>query len=591
MGRVDQIYENRRSPKKPIWEKLPRVFRLMSRGEIASFIALVVARIVVTGLDLLGMAFIGLSVSVAVGTTVSEGSLSGSVLSALRDFSGPNYFVVIAGFALLFFILKGVIAIFLNHLQARVFGLMAARKSEQVFHEILRGDLRMVRRWRSTDALYGLGESIEHSFGRTLASISNALGDISLLAAIVAVLAYRDFLLLLVLILYFGAIAFTLFLLLGVRNRKLGERAERSRIDLTSTVVETWENFRQIRTLSDSTHLEERFRRARDDLSRNSAKLFVLGGLPRYVLEIALMLGIGLVALQRVLFAGQLIAPDTLALFLAGSFRIAGALLPLQGTFDVVSQNRSAGQIGYEMLEEIGSHREREDTSLSGGSLQAKPVLNLRSVSYAHSPQSKSIISDLTFSVPFGSCLAITGPSGVGKSTLSDLILGLITPSSGEVSIGGLTAQTVLRTHRGTVAIVPQKISLIAGSWATNIALSSKFDADEVFRAAKQSGLESLINSERGGINSQVGDSERQLSGGELQRLGLARAIYQNPKILILDEFTSSLDAKTESLLIDTVRGLKGHCTVVVITHRSAPLVLADMEIQLVKKDPTILTL
>ncbi len=555
---------------------VPNVFRYLTSQERLRFALLVVARILVTILDLLGMAFVGLSVSVVAGTTVSNESFSGVVLAHLERFAGNNFYALIAGLAIGFFTLKGFLSILLNRVQSQVFGTISTDKATTAFRRLLSVDLKTYSKWKTSDVIYGLSESLEHSFSRTLSAVTNALGDFALLVAIVVVLALKDFVLFLFVAGYFAAIALTLYLLLGVRTRWLGKVAEKSRISLTQTVTDAWSNYRQVRVMPNPEFLTAKFGRARAEHATSSAKLFVLGGLPRYILEIAVMLGIGIIAVQRVMNAGGELAPDTLALFLAGSFRIASALLPLQGAFDIISQNRAAGRLGYELLDTLEAPTIKKEESPQTQDLGEKPEIRARKLGFRYPDEESDVLNGLDLNVKFGSCLAIVGPSGVGKSSLSDLLLGVLEPTSGSLKIGGVDASRVLADLRGVVAIVPQRVSTFEETFAVNISLSNSFDMARVREAARLAGLEQRIDSAPLGFHSILRDNEAPLSGGELQRLGLARALYQSPKVLILDEFTSALDHRTELQLIETIRNLKSTCTVVLITHRTGPLVLAD---------------
>ena len=175
--------------------------------------------------------------------------------------------------------------------------------------------------------------------------------------------------------------------------------------------------------------------------------------------------------------------------------------------------------------------------------------------------------------VPSGSSLAIVGPTGAGKSTMVDLLLGIVRPDEGRVLIGGLSPHEAVARWPGAIAYVPQDIAVIAGSVRANVAIGlppNFIDEDSVWKALELAQLASLFKSEREGLDTVVGEHGVRLSGGQRQRLGLARALYSRPRLIVLDEATSALDAETEVAVTEALQSLSGNVTRIVIAHRLA---------------------
>jgi ABC-type multidrug transport system fused ATPase/permease subunit len=178
--------------------------------------------------------------------------------------------------------------------------------------------------------------------------------------------------------------------------------------------------------------------------------------------------------------------------------------------------------------------------------------------------------------------VAVVGPSGAGKSTFVDLLLGLHHPSSGSVEISGLEALTAIEKWPGAIAYVPQEIQLVSGSISENVLLGFKNDAEnkkEVLSALKKAQLNEYIDSTGEILDSNIGDEGGKLSGGQRQRIGIARALLTNPKILVMDEVTSALDAQTEENISNTISKIKDQCLVIVVAHRLATVRKADLVI------------
>jgi ABC-type bacteriocin/lantibiotic exporter with double-glycine peptidase domain len=183
------------------------------------------------------------------------------------------------------------------------------------------------------------------------------------------------------------------------------------------------------------------------------------------------------------------------------------------------------------------------------------------------------VLSSVSLRVPLGSSLAIVGPSGAGKSTLIDVLLGLSLPTSGTMFIDGLPLKNVMSQWRSRVGYVPQRVALFDATIAQNVALTwgEDFDCSLVTGVLEKAHLAELLH--RGdGIHEMIGERGRAISGGQQQRLGIARALYSNPLVMVMDEATSSLDTATENRITESLKELQGQVTFITVAHRLATI-------------------
>jgi ABC-type multidrug transport system fused ATPase/permease subunit len=198
-------------------------------------------------------------------------------------------------------------------------------------------------------------------------------------------------------------------------------------------------------------------------------------------------------------------------------------------------------------------------------------TVNLKNISYRYSGTSELALRDISLSIEKGQSIALIGKSGAGKTTLVDVILGLLKPDSGDISVDGVSIYGKLRSWQNLVGYIPQSISLLDESVERNIAFGvpeHMIDSDRLNKAIKAAQLEELIEQLPDGIKTSVGERGVRLSGGQRQRIGIARALYFGREILVLDEATSALDNETESLVTEAIRALSGTKTMIIIAHR-----------------------
>jgi ATP-binding cassette subfamily C protein len=217
----------------------------------------------------------------------------------------------------------------------------------------------------------------------------------------------------------------------------------------------------------------------------------------------------------------------------------------------------------------------RELVELEPGGLSVA----LRNVVFTHLDKTSPAINDVSLDIAPGRYVAIVGPSGAGKTTLVDLLLGLYNPDSGTVLLSGMEPRTLREKAPGLMSYVPQRPGLVSGTLANNVALG--VDDDDIDEAAVREALAKaqlldFVDTLPEGIYSSLGAHSDSLSGGQIQRLGFARALYTKPRLIILDEATSALDAATEASVAASIKNVGGETTVVVIAHRLSTIQDAD---------------
>jgi len=265
------------------------------------------------------------------------------------------------------------------------------------------------------------------------------------------------------------------------------------------------------------------------------------------------------------------------------------ALMRLQGASLSLKIATGTAQLSIDLIEDLNETEPAEPVSITvlermhSESMAGYPgfdgSIELDSVCLSYPEASVPALDEVSLQVPSGHSLALVGSTGAGKSTLADVILGVITPDAGQAWVGGRPPSESVVRWPGAMAYIPQDIAIINGTVRENVAMGLPENLahdDRVWEALERARLADFLLTTREGIETVVGEHGVKLSGGQRQRLGIARALYTRPRLLVMDEATSALDADTEAAVTDTFSSMSGEVTLVVIAHRLATIRHSD---------------
>ncbi len=275
----------------------------------------------------------------------------------------------------------------------------------------------------------------------------------------------------------------------------------------------------------------------------------------------------------------------TLAVFLAAGTRIAPAVLRVQQGTILVKSSIGSARPTLELIDSLAS----DDISLPISSFKSDHQyftgeVTLSNVTFSYPNAKRCALSEISIHIPAGSTCAVVGPSGSGKTTLVDLLLGMFEPHSGKVLVSNETPLESIAKFPGAIGYVPQDVTVFQGTIRENIALGYPVEDatdDRINFALEVAQLREFVAQLPDGIDTEVGPRGSKLSGGQRQRLGIARAMFTKPKLLILDESTSALDAQTELAVSEAIAAIPYEITTVIIAHRLSTVRKADQVIYL----------
>ena len=409
-----------------------------------------------------------------------------------------------------------------------------------------------------------------------------ALGELSLLVVLAVALLIIDPVATLLAAVCFSLVSVVVHRALSGWASQIGTEVSDRSISSRSRVRQATESFRELRT---SRRLGFPVQDFADDaliVGQGQADLLFINNVPKIAYESALVLGAAVLVGWRVVSGDLSTALAFLAVFLTAAARLLPSMVRLQG--QVVMIKGAAGQAWVTFdLADVDAHPERasDDVVLAAdlpgppsAFVDFDPSVEVSHLTVRHPGMPAPTLVDVCLHVAGGESLVLVGVTGAGKSTLVDVMLGVAPPESGRVLLGGLPPDEAQAHWPGAISYMPQDSALWHGSVRENVGLGLPRDAiddDAVWHALEQAHLAADVV-EKGGLDFQVGSSGQRLSGGQRQRLGIARALYSQPRLLFLDEATSALDEDTEALIGRVLDELRGRVTVVAVAHRLATI-------------------
>ncbi len=549
-------------------------------------------------LDLLGVALIGAVAAIAasgVGAQYAVPDVMVRVLDALGlgNLTVSQLTVIFAITAVGVLILKTLLQALIARKIYRFLALRQAEVSADLVRRFLRRPLLFVQRWTTSEGIYALGSGVAAATVAVLGSAIAIVSETTLFLIMLTALLVVDPVTALIAVAIFAIV-------IGLSHRILSRKSQRNAqvitetsIDTLTAVSEALETYREASVLNRRELYVARYQGLVGRYARATASNTFIVEMPKYVLEATLYLAVVLLGVAQFLLNKNLTqAATTTAVFLAAGMRLVPALLRLQGAGITIRNAAVSAQPTFFLADALDATDGGSDTA-SSMQMSVEDVraavatrhedfdarISVEGVTLAYESDAPPALTDVSFFAEAGSSVALVGSTGAGKSTLADMIIGALEPDVGLVSINGVSPREAIARWPGAIAYVPQSVALVVGTVRDNVALGlppAAVDDDLAWEALRRAHLAEFLIDSRDGLDTYIGERGIRLSGGQRQRLGIARALYTRPRLLILDEATSALDAETERAIVQTLDELEGEVSTITVAHRLATVRRAD---------------
>jgi len=560
-----------------------KAFRSLSHFQRRRFQVYLTLQVLISLLETIGVTLIGLLVIEAQGNFRSSNStkLQFILPSNLFHMSHEKSVIILVCASAICFIIKAIIAPYLQLKTLKFLGYISANHSLQLQKRLFSQDILFSQKRTTQEMTFMLTDWIFLAYQGVLGFFAILFSEATLLILIVGLLILINPFLTTFMILYFSTLIFLL-------NRYSKNFTQRHSNILNSSVIKSrgliQESMISYREVYVSQNVDNIAQLANDFLVKSvdsRAKLGWVTLLPKYILDACVIIGIILVGGLTSILTTRQNAITLCILFLISASRIMPSLLRLNTGLQGINNCSDASERLFAFLQDLDLvEMNNLDVSPQTKPIQKKNLaIEVRGLNFKYPNSNVQVLTNLTFDIKSGEFLAVVGPSGSGKSTLADLLMGVVIDKSSSISIGGLNPRMRVEQNPGVIGYVPQRVSLISGSIKENVALgvpSIEVNEKYIDEALKKASIAEFVKSLPEGLNTVVGENGYNLSGGQAQRIGLARALYTRPEILVLDEATSSLDSETEYAISESLHHLAGKITLIVIAHRLATVRQAD---------------
>ena len=566
--------------------------KVLSRRDRKKIYLVAVVQIFMGFVDLAGVAVIGILGALAVNGIQSKGpgdrvakvldilQLGNQTFQTQAAVLGILATILLLGRTIFSIVFTRRTLFFLSH--------KGAKASADLISKLLSQSLLDIQSRTSQQTLFAVTSGVSVIMLGVIGTAVTIVADTSLLLILSIGLFIVDPSMAIGTILTFGLIGVILYRLLNIRAKTLGAKNTQLTIASNEKILEVLTSYRESVVHNRRDHYAQEIGSLRYKLGNVLAENAFIPYISKYVIESSLVFGGLLLSAVQFLVQDAAHAVATLTIFMAAGSRIAPAALRLQQGALAIKGSLASVKPTLDLMKSL------ETVNLSAPSEVAPdvehigfiPSVTMSDVYFRYPGSDFSALDGQSYSIEAGSSVAIVGSTGAGKTTAVDLLLGLLAPEGGSVLISGLKPEDAIVKWPGAISYVPQDVVISNGTIRENVGLgfNSEYVSEElVWDAIKAAQLDGYVNSLPLGLETQVGERGTRMSGGQRQRLGIARALFTRPKLLVLDEATSALDGETEAAISQAVQQLRGTVTVIMIAHRLSTVRNADSVIYMDK--------
>lgn len=536
---------------------------LLTKNDKRFLFLLVLFSIFIALIETVGIAAIMPFISVASDFEVIQTNEYYKIVYDIFNFDSNINFVISFGILLLiFYLVRGIFNVFYFHLLAR----FSQGRTHILAYRLFENYLGMTYHQfinRNSSELSKMIINETNYLTIIISSFLLIISEIFVIVFIYSAMIYVNWKITLIMTIFLFLNALFLVKTISKKIKIQGKKREEFQKRFYEIINSTFGNYKIIKLQSNDNLIMNRFYDASINYAKSNIRSETLTSFPRIFLE---TIGFGLIALV-VLYLVFKYQSDIssllgiLSMFVLGLYRLMPSVNRILSSYNLIMYNHRA-------LDLIHNDLMYDGENLGDKKISFNHNTNLKNINFGYS-ENKIVLKDINLDIKKGEKIAFIGPSGSGKSTLVDIIIGLYRPISGQIFVdNSIIDESNIKDWRKKVGYIPQSVYLFDGTVAENIAFGKEFDEKNIKKVLEKAKILDFLETHQDGIHTFVGEGGIKLSGGQKQRIAIARALYQEPEILVLDEATSALDEEIEKEIMDEIYEISQNKTLIIIAHR-----------------------
>ena len=556
-----------------------KIWSLLQKRDKFFLLLLMFFSVFVAFIEMIGITAIMPFISVASDTTLIDTNIYYKYIYEFFSFEEKINFILLFGLILIFFyIFRALINLVYNYYLAK----FANGRYHLFSYHLLENYLGMSYRKFTEQNSSELTKTIITEAQNVTTLISSALlllSEIFVLIMIYAMMLYIDYVITLLITIFLLLNALFLIKKVSKRIKFEGEKREVFQKKFYEIINSTFGNFKFIKLLSNDYMILKDFEYTSSTFALSNIKTQTLYHVPRLLIEsVAFVLVIFMILYLLDKNGGNITSSiSIISMFVLGLYRLMPSANRIMSSYNIMVYNHKALDIIHENLN-------YDFEKLGDEIVVFKKKIVLSNISFGYNIE-KYILDDVKLEIIKGDKIAFIGPSGSGKSTLVDIIIGLYKPIVGEIKVDGHELkETNIKNWRKKVGYIPQSVYLFDGTVAQNIVFGNEYNTKKIKDVLQKAKILDFLEDHQDGIDTVVGEGGVKLSGGQKQRIAIARALYQDPEILVLDEATSALDEDIEKEIMEEIYDLSKDKTLIIIAHRLSTIDRCDKVYKIEKK-------
>ncbi len=555
---------------------------IFNRKQKIRLIQLLIIIIIGAFFELLGVSAILPFINVVLDPVSVESTSYLNFIYDFFDFHSINSFMVFLGVGLIaVYIVKNVYVALMYDAQYRFTYRNQCRISSKLLETYLQESYLFHVEHNSAELLRNVNYDVTVFF-QVVLGILQLFTEISVCFILAIFLMLQDIAITLGVSVLLVVFALGFMKLFRKKLNDMGMESRKHQAEMNKWMLQAMGGIKEIKVMERENFFTDKYSKAYYLYAESQRKYSLLGILPRPVLEMVCVTGLLLVVIVRLLCGVEMenFIP-ILSVFAIAAFRMLPSFNRITNNMNIVMFNRTAVDRIYKDLKhaEQYSKKKDEDKQKKIEISYEKDIL-VEKVDFKYPQSENMVLKKANLKIPKNKSVAFIGPSGAGKTTLADLVLGILKPQAGKILVDGNDIQLSMPSWHEKIGYIPQSIYIMDDTLRNNVAFGideEQVDDGKIWRALEEAQLKDFVKTLENGLDTNIGEGGMRLSGGQRQRIGIARVLYNDPEVLVLDEATSALDTETEAAVMEAIDSFNGNKTLMIIAHRLSTVKNCDI--------------